>query len=60
MVTKEELDKKIAILAENASRPVEEVDVMFRDKKHRRNLESDLLDQKVLNFLQEKAVIKVV
>jgi len=59
-ITKEEFDQKIAVLAESAGRPVEEVEVMFRDRKHRRNLENDLMDQKVLNFLQEKADIKVV
>jgi len=58
-VTPEELDKKIEALAEGAGRPLEEVRIMFREGKHRRNVESDLLDQKVLSFLREKADIKV-
>jgi trigger factor len=59
-VSEEEFNGKITTLAEGAGRPVEEVEKMFRDSKHRRNLENELLDQKVLNFLREKADVKVV
>jgi trigger factor len=58
-VTRDEFDKRVEYLAEGAGRPVEEVAAMFRDKKHRRNLENELLDQKVLDFLRENAEIKV-
>jgi trigger factor len=57
-VTSEEISKKIDSLAEGTGRPVEEVEKMFRDSRHRRNLENELLDQKVLNFLRVKADIK--
>jgi trigger factor len=59
-VSQEEIDKKIANIAEGAQRPVEDMEKIFRDKKHRRNLENELLDQKVLDFLQGSADIKVV
>ena len=57
-VTSEEFSKKIEALAEGTGRPVEEVEKTFRDSKHRLNLENELMDQKVLNFLREKADIK--
>lgn len=59
-VTPEEFAQKIESLAQGTGRPVEEVEKTFRDSKHRRNLENDFLDQKVLNLLREKADIKVV
>ena len=58
-VTPEEFDKKIETLAEGAGRPLEELMGIFREGKHRRNLENELLDQKVLIFLREKSDIKV-
>jgi FKBP-type peptidyl-prolyl cis-trans isomerase (trigger factor) len=58
-VTPEEFDKKLETMAEGAGRPLEEVMGMFREGKNRRNLENELLDQKVLSFLREKADIKV-
>ncbi len=58
-VSQEEFDEKIEALAEGAGRPLEEVQIMFREGKHRRNIESELLDQKVLSFLRDKADIKV-
>jgi len=58
-VSEEEFDKKVDSLAEGSGRPIEEVRVIFRDSKHRRNLENELLDHKVLNFLRENADIKV-
>jgi trigger factor len=59
-VSEDEFNQKVASLAEGSGRPLEEVQKVFRDPKHKRNLENELLDQKVLNFLREKADIKVV
>jgi trigger factor len=59
-VSEDEFSQKVASLAEGSGRPLEEVQKVFRDPKHKRNLENELLDQKVLNFLREKADIKVV
>jgi trigger factor len=59
-VSADEIERKYEALAEGTGRPIEEVRKMFRDPRHQRNLESDLLDQKVLNYLRENADIKVV
>ncbi len=58
-VSAEEFDAKIAAIADEMHQPLEEVKKMFLNPEHRRNLESDLLDEKVLNFLQESAEVKV-
>jgi len=58
-VTEEEIDEKIKSMADDAGRPLDEVKNTFRDPRLRLNLESDILDQKVLNFLREEADIKV-
>jgi trigger factor len=56
-VTDDEFEERIKLLAEGAGRPVEEVKKMFHDPQHRRRLASEIIDQKVLNFLQESADI---
>jgi trigger factor len=58
-VTEEEMDIKIAAIAGEMHQPVEEVKKMFLNTEHRKNLVSDLLDEKVLNFLQDNADVKV-
>ncbi|MCK5617902.1 MAG: trigger factor [Candidatus Krumholzibacteria bacterium] len=56
-VTDEEFEERIKSLAEGTSRPVEDVEKMFHDPQHRRRLASEIIDQKVLNFLWENADI---
>jgi trigger factor len=59
-VSEEDLEKKFEILAEGAGQTVEEVRKIFGNSKHLDNLKNELMDQKVLNFLQENAEVKVV
>jgi trigger factor len=59
-VSEEELAQKVDSLAKGAGRPLEEVQKLFRDPKRRRDLENELVDRKVLDFLREKADVKVV
>lgn len=58
-VSDEEIERKLESLAESTGRSMEEVRKTFRDPRHRRTLENELLDQKVLDFLRESAEIKV-
>jgi trigger factor len=58
-VSAEEFETKIAAIADEMHQPVEEVRKLFLKTEHRRNLESDLLDEKVLNFLQENADVSL-
>jgi trigger factor len=58
-VTEQEVDAKISAIAGEMHQPVEEVKKMFLNTEHRKNLVSDLLDEKVLNFLQDNADVKV-
>jgi trigger factor len=58
-VSDEEVERKFDALAEGTGRPIEEVRKTLSDPRHRRNLENELLDQKVLNYLRENADIKV-
>jgi trigger factor len=58
-VTEEELEEKFKSLAKEAERDIEEVRNVFKNAKHRMDLENEILDQKVLNFLRENADIKV-
>jgi trigger factor len=58
-VTDEEFENKVKSLAESTGRPLDEVSKVFRDPRHRLNLENEILDQKVLDFLREEADIKV-
>jgi trigger factor len=56
-VTDDEFEERTKLLAEGSGRPVEEVEKMFHDPQHRRRLASEIIDQKVLNFLRENADI---
>jgi trigger factor len=58
-ISAEEFETKIAAIAEEMHQPLEEVKKMFLNPEHRRNLESDLLDEKVLNYLQENADVSI-
>jgi len=53
-----EVDARIAELAGDGER-AEQVRQYFRDPRHRRGIESEMIDQKVLQFLRENADIKV-
>lgn len=59
MLESGEVDAKINELAGNDEERAAQVQAYFRHPEHRRSLESDLLDRKILNFLTENAQIKV-
>jgi trigger factor len=54
-----EVDAKIDELASEQGDRADEVRAYFRHPEHRRSLENDLLDRKVLDFLTKNAEIKV-
>jgi trigger factor len=58
-VAESEVESKIDTIAAEMQHPAEEVRKMFKNPQHRGNLERDLLDEKVLNYLVQNADVKV-
>jgi trigger factor len=56
--TDEELAERIASLAASTGQPVADLEAYFRHPERRRNLESEIVDRKVLNVLRERADIQ--
>jgi trigger factor len=54
-----EVESKIEELVGDSTDRADEIRAYFRHPEHRRSLESDLLDRKVMGFLKENAQIKV-
>ena len=57
-LTQEDIDTKIASLAEGAGRSEDEVREFLKNPERRRSFESDLLDQKILGFLRDTVAVK--
>lgn len=55
----EDVEAKIDQLANEGRHEPEEVKVYFRNPQRRRNLENELRDRKILDFLRENANVKV-
>jgi trigger factor len=58
-LSREEVDARIQEMVDQQSQQADEIQAYFRNPEHRRSLESEMLDRKVLTFLRESADIKV-
>ncbi|MDH3215113.1 MAG: trigger factor [Candidatus Krumholzibacteria bacterium] len=58
-VSREEVDRRIEELAGEGSHQPEEIKAFFSHPQRRQNLENEILDRKVLDFLREGADVKV-
>ncbi len=56
-VTDEDIGRRVAQLAESTGRSAEEINDYLKNPEHRRTLENEMLDEKVLNYLREKAEV---
>ncbi|MEJ2720106.1 MAG: trigger factor, partial [bacterium] len=57
--SREEIDAKIDELSDTRGERTEEIKQFFRHPERRRNLENELLDKKVMDFLVAKANVRV-
>jgi trigger factor len=58
-IGREEVESRINELVDQQSQQADEIRAYFRHPEHRRSLENEMLDRKVLAFLKENAEIKV-
>jgi len=59
-VSPEEVDARIRALAQGIGKPEAEVRQMIAHPERRRGFERDLVDEKTMSFLREKAVVRSV
>jgi len=56
-VTDDDIRQKVEQLAQSTGRSVEEINDYLKNPEHRRTLENEMMDEKVLNYLREKAEV---
>jgi len=54
-MSEEEVDARVQKLAESTGRPLGEIEEYLRQPDHRRSFHNELLDEKVMGFLRERA-----